>query len=845
MNRIESTWALGCFCLSILVSADADPFHYHEDFERRDPVHFWVGNGKHEVNFKGVSDEEAHSGKKSFKLDVVLKGGSYHYWQVPLSVPVAGKLKMKGWIKIVAPSKASVGLGPNYIFPPTHHSGCGAFESFKSTNGEWKPIEGDLVERGESNADGVLRKWVANATGKHVAVFLDRWGIFVYGGNGKRLVCYIDDVTIEGDVPEAKSHEALAEERFESFRNQYQQRVKDWQAAIADARAKLSQFRAQEKFDGGALRLLDFTTRSVKEAEAFVGQLSKTGYAHPNEADEMRQRVEVLEFALPNLKAILKTGKVKSFVTMAIQPITNKRVLPTSFPIPGLISRKLQATACQGEYEPTSFAVYSFEKLGGLRVEVGELSGPAGTIPKNAVDVRVVKSWFQGKGNIGRNQVRVLKPELLLKDDGLIRVDLEKKRNFMRHTDDAGRTTWVDISRDLDEGATADDLKELRPRDTEELQPVDVEQDTARQFWLNIHVPENAAPGAYQGKVRLRSANAPEETLSLELRVLPFRLADSPLIYSIYYRSKLSSDGKPTISSEYKSDEQYLAEVMNMKAHGVLHPSNYQAFNEGLRKVLEMRKQAGLPQGPFFSLGIGTGNSGSPASLRSLLARIRKWQKLIREFGYDTLYIYGLDEARGERLLSQRKAWKAAQEAGAKTFVAGYKKTFEAMGGLLDCLVYAGYPSPEEAKKFHDVGSLIFSYANPQVGVEESETYRRNFGLVLWKAGFDGAMDYAYQHAFGHIWNDFDHHHYRDHVFVYPTINGVIDTLAWEGFREGVDDVRYLATLLKAIKEAEATGKNPESVSKAREWVNNLDPTGDLDKLRAEMVGFILGLRKD
>ena len=61
-------------------------------------------------------------------------------------------------------------------------------------------------------------------------------------------------------------------------------------------------------------------------------------------------------------------------------------------------------------------------------------------------------------------------------------------------------------------------------------------------------------------------------------------------------------------------------------------------------------------------------------------------------------------------------------------------------------------------------------------------------------------MDYAYQHQFGpSIWNDFDDvaDHYRDHVFAYPTTDGVIDTVQWEGWREGVDDTRYVASLIK------------------------------------------------
>jgi hypothetical protein len=283
-----------------------------------------------------------------------------------------------------------------------------------------------------------------------------------------------------------------------------------------------------------------------------------------------------------------------------------------------------------------------------------------------------------------------------------------------------------------------------------------------------------------------------------------------------------------------------------MKAHDVLYPTCYQGYDERLlRRTLRLRAEAGLPAGPFFSLGISTGNATDPAQLAAKKAEVRKWLKLIRQYGYTDLYVYGLDEARGERLRSQRAAWQAVQEAGGKTFVAGYLGTFEAMGRLLNCLVFAGPPRADEAANWHSVGSRIFSYANPQVGVEEPETYRRNFGLLLWKAGFDGAMDYAYQHAFGHIWNDFDDPRYRDHVFAYPTVEGVIDTLAWEGFREAVDDVRYLATLQHAVREADRAGRKPEAVQEAKRWLEKLDPTADLDSLRREMIKMILQLRED
>ena len=79
------------------------------------------------------------------------------------------------------------------------------------------------------------------------------------------------------------------------------------------------------------------------------------------------------------------------------------------------------------------------------------------------------------------------------------------------------------------------------------------------------------------------------------------------------------------------------------------------------------------------------------------------------------------------------------------------------VGDLLDVAVFAGPLNTTQAAQWHSYGKRIFSYANPQVGVENPEIYRKNYGFALWNAGYDGAMNYAYQHGYGpSIWNDYD-----------------------------------------------------------------------------------------
>ncbi len=523
-----------------------------------------------------------------------------------------------------------------------------------------------------------------------------------------------------------------------------------------------------------------------------------------------------------------------------VKPISNVRLLPETFPVPATGENAVSVTACPGEYEAASFAVRALKDVKGLELSVTDLKSPeiARPIPSVAVDLYVVKCWYQSGRDIHFRNRRILTPELLLKDDALIRVDpAEAGQNYLRSGDLSGRTSYVLIS-----GKDSSSLKNVSPRDAAELQPVDIPAGTSKQFWLTLHVPVKAQPGEYSGEIRLSVGGRTESPLPVRLRVLPFKLEPPMLQYSIYYRGRLRANGVGSISSEWKSPRQYEAEMRDMRAHGVEYPTVYQGYDADLlNQMFDLREKAGLPKGPLYTLGIGTGSATQPEKLAGLKGGVRKWIEIAAAHGYGPVYVYGIDEARGERLKAQQRAWEAVKEAGGKVFVACSKGTFEAMGKRLGLAVFAGRPDPKEAKKYHAVGSRIFCYANPQVGVEQPETYRRNFGLLLWKAGYDGAMDYAYQHSFGHIWNDFDHNHYRDHVFAYPTADGVIDTIEWEGFREGVDDIRYLSTLLKAIEEARRSYS--PTAAEAERWLEKLDPAGDLDRLRDEMIAWVLKLQ--
>ena len=547
----------------------------------------------------------------------------------------------------------------------------------------------------------------------------------------------------------------------------------------------------------------------------------------------MNSEIQKLSWNMENLLALhIADSTSQPWAFFVTEAISDTRIVPSLFPIPGVNDDTVKVSLCPDEYESASFVILAMENLDDIRISISDLDGP-GQIPSSAVDCRLVKTWWQaGKDIFEPLGCPTLAPELLIKDDSLVDVEYNRRRNFIRNTKLDGSSEYL-----LASGRNPSDLKNLRPVDTDELQPFNISDGQNQQIWLTIHAPENVIAGTYNGSIEISSRHF-KKTLKLQVKVHPFTLEPSPLIYSLYYRGRLTET--ETISSDTKTKVQYLAEMRDLKAHGVLYPTIYEPFTS-LEEALLLRAQAGLPVGPLYALGIGTGNPTSQEELEELKRNVALWKDTVSKYGYDDLYIYGIDEAFGRKLISQRKAWQAVHEAGAKVFVATFPGNFPRIGDLLDLPVLALKPNSEEAKLYQSEGNKIFSYMYPQVGEETPLTYRRNFGLLLYQAKYDGSMNYAYQHGFGHVWNDFDGWPWRDHNFTYPTPNGVIGTRQWEGFREAIDDVRYLATLEKAIE-----GANPDKralAEQARLWISRINPDSDLTILRQRMIDWILLLQ--
>jgi len=569
---------------------------------------------------------------------------------------------------------------------------------------------------------------------------------------------------------------------------------------------------------------------------------------------------------------LIEEGRInnRDYLPYVVSPISKVKILPYS--ILGEISDEVSIIACAGEYEPGSFVITALSDIDSLRIKATDLirkktghSRKQEIIPASAIDIKIVKCWYQaGTAWVANDQdksKRILIPELLLNDDTLVKVDYEKKGNYLKLSFPEGeKYVWISDPADVNQKSFP--IEDFPVKDSAVLLPVDIPAGRNQQFWITVKVPEDSKPGIYTGKINLLTQKRPLGALTLKLKVLPFKLAAPYYTFSIDYHGSFDPENpeKGTISSGRKTRRQFKKELENMVAHGLSNCQHYGIKKKILGKVLAVRKEAGMDNKILYLKGtivgrggryIGIGNPTSPEKLERLKRDVRDIIEFVKPYGTEVVYFYGMDEVTDKKLMkSQRPAWKAVREAGGRIFTAGCGLNISMMGDIQDMHVSAGGPSKEKAEAWHSYGHKIFSYCNPQIGVENPVVYRRNFGLLLWKCNYDGAADNAYQHTFGATWNDFDNPKWRSHTAAYPTIDGVIDTIAWEGYREAADDVRYVTTLQKAIKKAMKSNnqKLKPIAASAEDYLRRLKTgaeieKGDLDTIRMEIIGYILKLQ--
>jgi hypothetical protein len=258
--------------------------------------------------------------------------------------------------------------------------------------------------------------------------------------------------------------------------------------------------------------------------------------------------------------------------------------------------------------------------------------------------------------------------------------------------------------------------------------------------------------------------------------------------------------------------------------------------------------QGGLDTENIFLQGDGSSVFWTGMNDEQIKVRVERAFKALAGLDYvKNIYFYLPDEASGTRLKKSGEIAAKIRELGGKTWGAANHHWFKTGGTFFDHVNVAGpYVKSDTIAAAQKINCKVFSYNNPQGGVEDPGRFRKNFGLYLWCKGFDGGMTWAWNWGFGDSWNDFDQGFWRDHNMVYPSKTGVVLTIQAAGYMQGVNDTRYLGTLLNLLGRVPANSPEVQKIKSYLKQLHDNEPLylKDLDKVRDNLIKGIETCKK-
>lgn len=547
------------------------------------------------------------------------------------------------------------------------------------------------------------------------------------------------------------------------------------------------------------------------------------------------------------------------------------------------LNGKILIAAAQNEYEPASFLVKPLEDIDDFLPGIGELKSKNGErISPEAFDILLVKQIV--------SLDRMLKPNALIHDDNMLKVDPDKGKMWLRLNFKEG-IKYLDVTTDKVDNISKSKmtLANYPLYDSKKILPVNLKSGVNQQYWLTLKTAKNMKPGLYESKIKLTGKGKTLATIPLKVRILPFTLPQPKTNYDLkrefttaVYFFDVPGSGIPGAVGSInhtmpQNEQQFRATLRNLKEHGINHPTiimgnyfpgwdswrtkaprstaNEEQEMKNMAYRLNIMKELGFPLKPLYL------HTGGNIGFREFYKR-SEHQAMLKDFitrgnalyrkilGHDEIYHYGLDEAEGERLVAEYEVWEDMAKYGAKVYTTIKKANTPLVAGRIAIAIAVHQPEKAMSKLMHDNGGQMWVYAQPFARPGNGYAHRKGYGYGVYFADYDGICNYSFNH-WG--WQTVPWSMYNvpsaELSYVMPKADGVVDTPGWEGYREGIDDVRY-ATKLRIDIDKALKGNNMSKKQIARQAENylntvNIDsPEFNASWTRYHIIDYILELNK-
>lgn len=530
-----------------------------------------------------------------------------------------------------------------------------------------------------------------------------------------------------------------------------------------------------------------------------------------------------------------------------------ERVLRETPPGQGL---EVHLSAARGERESFQILLRSQTPVQGVRIETGDLTGPADhRLPASQAEVF---RQHQFQITLGTYRNTEFRPGWY--PDALIPAQLPSE------------SVRVD-----------------KPRYV--AMPFDLPPQETHGFWVDIYIPPKTPAGLYRGTYRVVSANAQAAEIPLELTVWDFDLPrvstlqtafGSPTASMRGYYRRRAKEGKEPEPKDWAPIDAQCAQLLTEHRINATPPPGAltaQAQPDGSFRIPEEQIKAFQKFVDRYHLnayGIPHPSSAVKdpvAEHEKLRAWFKAWDEAIQRINRPVLfYIYLRDEPNDEEEYRYVQTWgRQIRQLGSQVKILVVEQTWtqnEAWGdlyGAVDiwCPLFSLF-KPESAAKRQALGEIIWTYTalcqgpptpwwhtdypllNYRVPTWIAWQYHMK-GLLYWSLVFwnqvedpwtePGTLDRR-QEGKGPVFNG-------EGSLLYPAravgFEGVVPSLRLKALRDGIEDYEYLAILDRLGRSAEA---EKIVIELAPSWFQWNPDAGAWESARRKLADLILQAQK-
>ena len=458
-------------------------------------------------------------------------------------------------------------------------------------------------------------------------------------------------------------------------------------------------------------------------------------------------------------------------------------------PFTGGLNAPIKISACRDEFEAAQAVIVAYDKaLKGVSVSVSALKGPGGAaIPTSAIQLN--------------------------------RVGYVKTRKPVYEVDYVG--LWADPLMDIS--------------------PFDVKKGLVQPVWVTVRPTEKTPAGVYRGKLTIRPANAPAQTIPLEVRVWDFAIPKTSHLKNAF----AMCEGQ--LEAWYgKIDDDLRRNYYQFMLDHRLNPINmYSAAAMPTKNLMPFAVEHGLNAFPLTYINENLDEAKRAVLLKDLEER----EAFLKANGWwDMAYIYGFDEVQPDKVPALKSMFGWVKENFPdlpRMCTAAPRKDLK---GYVDiwCPILHGY-NHQTAQEYTKAGDKVWwyvawipSHPYPNILTDYSAIDHRTLFWMTWKyqvPGFlyycvnlwdsnrvptDIKVDWHYpqeKDVYEGLkagkrwpelrWNTFTFEGCNgDGNLIYPGPNGKpMSSIRMECIRDGMEDYEYFYMLNDLVARAEQSGK--------------------------------------